>query len=192
MRTYERAVPMVDPMEHKNAIGRPCRVCSGDRQRIETLLVGGTSVAEIVSLHSPQTSRDSIYRHIREHMVPALRKAFRGSTDFNPVEVLTSAAQVAQRAQEIGDRAYEKGNDTLALKAGDASLRALTVLGLRDLDVLEVVAAAEALTVAVGQASHRSPELGELVAARLDANGHPAIADQLRASFHETTRKVSA
>ena len=113
-----------------------------------------------------------------------LRAQIRGIAPLSVTDILGGVTQVAERAQEIAERAYESGNDAVALRAGDARLRALGMvadkLHLESSDVLEVLEGAQAVLNAVARFAQREPQLALELASRLDADDHQDIGDQLR------------
>jgi hypothetical protein len=168
--------------------GPVCSLCAHpERQAIERALVAG----EQISGHSGLCERyglsaSATHRHLALHLTPLLRSTL----PVDPFGLYEVAREVALRAEEVADRAFEAGDDALTLKAGDARLRAVTNLSDRygtiepnAGDSAELVADLSTLATAVAQAARRDPRVGEGVCAVLDDTGHADLATQLRAAF---------
>ncbi|TFC83720.1 hypothetical protein E3T23_01805 [Cryobacterium cheniae] len=128
-------------------------------------------------------SVDSIYRHIRSHLAQDVRAALRGSQGLSTSDMIQRLADVANDALHARRAALEAGHTQNSLRAGDAELRALTVLlgrfGIDDLELIDQLKAGETLARAVGQATTRNPAIGTEVATRLRLLGDSQTADAL-------------
>jgi hypothetical protein len=173
--------------------GPICTLCGHpERQAIERALVAG----EQISGHSGLCERyglsaSATHRHRALHLTSLLRSTL----PVDPFGLYEVAREVALRAEEVADRAFEAGDDALTLKAGDARLRAVTNLSDRYGTIepnagesAEVVADLSTLARAIAQAARREPLVGQVVCAVLDETGHPGLASQLRAAFPSTAQ----
>ncbi|WP_350352497.1 hypothetical protein ABS642_05150 [Microbacterium sp. A8/3-1] len=103
----------------------------------------------------------------------------------------------AQRARETALDALESGNPTVVLRAGDAEVRALSMLsalGETSEDEIQFRVAAKDLAAAVIRVARRDPATAEVIAAELDSMYRPAIADDIRDQYpdSEIDREVRA
>jgi hypothetical protein len=110
----------------------------------------------------------------------------------------TIAARVvdaAQRARETALDALEAGNATVVLRAGDAEVRALSMLsamGETSEAEIELRTMFRDVANAVIRVARRDPHAAEVIAAELDAMHRPAIADDIRDQYVNSENEVSA
>jgi hypothetical protein len=156
--------------------GRPCKACSSpQRNEIEAALAGGESVSRISRQFSNGTiSSDAITRHWFNHVAKELRDAAVTAPAMDATDILSRLTSVADRAREISDRAFGKGNDSVALRGGDAESRALSMLaerGIRDTLTPHLLDSAKTLFFAVKAAADLDPAFALAVAAQLRRRG---------------------
>ena len=166
-----------------NPYGRSCSICGGgDRQAIDTALAQGSSV----SLLSQQfgVGRDSVYRHLKFHLRPALRAAMKQAPEFRPSALVARIADVADSARDARVQAYAAGNSNLGARLGDAEVRALQVLverfKLGHDDTTDELRDANALADALTELMPRAPKLAEVLAQLLDRRERPDLAERVR------------
>jgi hypothetical protein len=170
---------------------RPGPICSlcghPERQAIERALVAGQQISGHSGLCERYgLSASATHRHVALHLTPLLRSTL----PVDPFGLYEVAREVALRAEEVADAAYDAGDHALTLKAGDARLRAVTGLSDRygviepNADAsAELVADLAALATAVAQAARRDPRVGEAVVAVLEETNHAELARDLRSAF---------
>jgi hypothetical protein len=161
--------------------GRPCTICANEhRANIETAAVGGTSFSRISRDFGVRP--DAIRRHMSSHAAPAMRDALR---DPDGLAASAIAARVLAIADDARD-AREACADTspaIALRAGDAELKALSYLAdrlsVKSDDLVLEAENASAFARAVVATSRLWPEVGTRVADTLSAQGHLTLAREL-------------
>jgi hypothetical protein len=166
-----------------NPYGRSCSVCGGgDRQAIDTALSLGTSV----TLLSRQfgVGRDSVYRHLRFHLRPAMKAAMKEAPASRPSALVVRIADVADSARDARVQAYSTGDAALGARLGDAEVRALQVLIERFKidhdDTTAELRDASALADALTELMPRAPKLAEVLADLLDRRERPDLAERVR------------
>jgi len=174
--------------------GRPCRICSSsDRQAIELALVTNTAVSSISNRFGLSVS--GVNRHVKAHMAPELRETFRASQRLNARDLIARVAEIANDALSTRKAALVAGQDVAALKAGDAELRALSVLtnrfGIDDLLVLDQLTEAQNLARAVGSLASTHPDAVRTLAAALELNGATEMATALSAVLKNERKEGS-
>lgn len=165
-----------------NLYGRVCTVCGGpDRSEIDTALAQGASVSQLAQQFG--VSRDSIYRHLKFHLRPAMHAAIR-EAPFRPAALVVRIADVADAARDARVQAYAAGNARLGAQLGDAELRAVQVLSERFRighdEATEDMRDAEALAGALSELMPRAPKLAEVLADLLDRRERPDLAERVR------------
>jgi hypothetical protein len=166
-----------------NPYGRSCSVCGGgERQAIDTALAQGTSVTQLAQQFG--VGRDSLYRHLRFHLRPAMKAAMKETSGFRPSALVSRIADVADAARGARVTAYSSGNPALGARLGDAEVRALSVLverfKLDHDDLADELRDASALAGALTVLLQRSPGLGDELADLLDRE-RPDLAERVRA-----------
>jgi hypothetical protein len=95
-------------------------------------------------------------------------------------------ADVADSARRVRLAALDAGSHNVALRAGDAELRAVMTLldrfGISDLNVISDLEKATELARAFAHVGRWHPDFGELTAKRLEATGHDELADLVRST----------
>lgn len=165
-----------------NLYGRVCTVCGGpDRSEIDSALASGGSVTQLAQQFG--LSRDSIYRHLKFHLRPAMQAAIR-EAPFRPAALVVRIADVADAARDARATAYSAGNARLGAQLGDAEVRALQVLAERFRidhdDTTEDLRDAEALSDALRELMPKAPKLAEVLADLLDRRERPDLAERVR------------
>ncbi|MCM3615782.1 hypothetical protein M3672_15220 [Microbacterium enclense] len=193
MTTTEDALPK--PQSLHTLYGRECTVCAHvDLGDIDAALVASVPIARLVQQFG--VSRDSLYRHLRFHLRPAIQATLASTPSTRPLALVERLAEIADDARAARATAYATGNAALGARLGDAETRALEVLAARfriDHDTLaadrtKVSRLAKALDVAL----EASPALGHLMADALAAEGLSEMADDLRNSLSESTPPLEA
>jgi hypothetical protein len=141
-------------------------------------------------------SVDSLRRHSLAHAGPALRAALAAREGLAVTDLVARVLAVADDALEIRRQALEAGRFRDATRAGDSEVRALAVVtarfGIDDADVLDLLRAAEKLTIAVGRATRAQPEFGQAVAAQLRALGALDDAEDIERIVANTRQELTA
>jgi len=176
----------------KTKTGRPCKTCSSQmRAEIESLLVAGVSVSVVSRRFS--LSPAGVYRHLSAHLSPVLRAVLRGTEGVSTGTLLQRIADVADSARQARISALENGATTTALRAGDAEIRAITVLSerfdLSDVDVIDQILEGELLARAVGNIARNNPTIAHSMIAELRASGADTLADALYTISQNSTNK---
>lgn len=166
-----------------NPYGAVCRVCGGpDRSEIDAQLSRGGSVTQLAQQFG--LSRDSLYRHLKFHLRPAMQAALKAAPTFRPSALVTRIADVADAARDARVTAYASGNARLGAQLGDAEVRALQILTERFRidhdDAADELRDANALAGALSELMHRAPKLAEVLADLLEQRQRPALAEQVR------------
>jgi hypothetical protein len=161
--------------------GRPCTICANEhRVRIEESVIGGTSFSRIS--RDFDIRPDAIRRHMSTHVAPTMRDAL-----LDPEGLAASA--IAARVLAIADDARDAreacaiGSPAIALRAGDAELRALTYLadrlGVKSDDLVLEAENASAFARAVVVTSRLSPQVGAHITDTLNNHGRLTLAREL-------------
>ncbi|MFC7943089.1 hypothetical protein ACFUPZ_07505 [Microbacterium oxydans] len=174
------------PQSNVTLYGRSCTVCShqhvGD---IDAGLVAHLPIAQLARQF--EVSRDSIYRHLKWHLRPALQEVLTSTPETRPVALVERLAEIANDARAARATAYAAGNAQLGARLGEAERRALDSLADRfhinhdsvTADRTKVSQLARALDTALDE----SPELASLVADALEAEGLGEMAEDMRADL---------
>lgn len=177
------------PQSEHTSYGRSCTVCAhADLGDIDAALVANASVTALSQQFS--LSRDSLYRHVKWHLRPAIRRAIPSVPSVRPVALVERLARIANDARDAAAAAYASGNGHLGARLGDAERRALVDLAERfqidhdsvSRDRAKVAQLARALDAALAE----SPALAELMADALAAEGLSDLAAGLRPNNSET------
>jgi hypothetical protein len=124
-----------------------------------------------------------------------MRETFRASQKLNTRDLIARVADIANDAQSTRRAAIAVGEDSVALKAGDAELRALSVLtsrfGVDDLLVLEQLGDAQKLARAVGSLAATHPEAVRTLAIALERSGATEMATSLSSVLKNERKEVS-
>lgn len=186
---------MNKPQSLHTHYGRECRVCSHDALGdIDAALLSSRPIAQLTQQFG--LSRDSLYRHLRWHLRPAVQATLTATPSTRPLALVERLAEIADDARAARATAYASGNAALGARLGDAETRALEVLASRfriDHDTLavdrtKVSRLAKALDVAL----EASPALGLLMADALAAEGLGEMAVDLRSSIPNSTPPLEA
>jgi hypothetical protein len=176
--------------------GPKCSLCvHPERQAIESALVAGEQISGDSGLCERYgLSASATHRHIALHLSPLMRSYL----PADPFDLYAVAREVAHRAGEVADAAYEAGDGALTLKAGDARLRAVTGLsdrfGVVEPNAAERAETVEALTSlarAVFGVVRRDGVIGERIAQALDRAGEDELAADLRSAFPPAQKEIS-
>ncbi|WP_146080078.1 DUF1116 domain-containing protein [Clavibacter michiganensis] len=143
-------------------------------------MIGGTSFSRIS--RDFDVRPDAIRRHMTTHVAPALREALRDPEGL-------AASGIAARVLAIADDAHDtreasaQASPAVALRAGDAELRALTYLtdrlSVKSEDFVRELDNASAFARAVVVTSRLWPETGARIAETLTTQGHLTLAREL-------------
>jgi hypothetical protein len=121
---------------------------------------------------------------VRNHLDPAAQEALRAVPGVSALDIAGRLLSVADDAHGIRVDAAEAGTPAVAIRAGDAEVRALLALadrlGVRSGDALRELDDAATLATAVARAARLDPEVGESLAAILDSLDRPDLAAVLR------------
>ncbi|MFA4895531.1 hypothetical protein [Microbacterium sp.] len=174
------------PQSNVTLYGRSCTVCShthvGD---IDAGLVAHLPIAQLARQFD--VSRDSLYRHLKWHLRPALQEVLTSTPETRPVALVERLAEIANDARAARATAYAAGNSQLGARLGEAERRALDSLADRFQINHDSVAAdrtkVSQLARALDTALDASPELASLVADALDAEGLSELAEDMRADL---------
>lgn len=137
-------------------------------------------------------ARSSVRRHLVNHM--SVDASTATAMGLDPVSIVLRIQVVAERAREVAEEALDAGNGIVAVRAGDAELRALAALssmGVEHEGALQKLDSYAAVTHAVIRAARRNPEVGEAIAAQLDVVDRRGFARDIREQFQES-RGISA
>lgn len=164
-------------------LGRPCVTCiHPDRLAIEQEIVEGTPLRAIADRHA--VARSSIRRHLTTHMEVDAETSARLGLD--PESIAVRVYEVAERARDIATDALDAGSLAVALRAGDAELRALAALagfGVRDEARVVEYDMFRATAHAVVRAARQNPVVAAAVAQELDIVDQAGIANDIRAQL---------
>lgn len=177
---------MPQPQSNANLYGRSCTICSHpDLIELDAALVIHTPIAQLVQQFG--VSRDSLYRHVKFHLRPAIQQTITSTPDTRPLALVERLADIANDARAARVSAYAAGNAALGARLGDAETRALDSLADRFRITHDDVAADRAkvakLARALDAAVEKSPELAALMADALDAEGLTELAAGMRAEL---------
>jgi hypothetical protein len=166
-------------------VGRPCSTCTHpDRERVEAALLDGEPLSRISRTYA--ISSDSLRRHIQAHAAPVIRDALADESSGLAFTTMARLLEVADAARNTRLSASAEGQLSVALRAGDAEVRALGALGSRlgvEAEAASEVAAARSLHAmarALAVVIREQPQVGLAVAAQMDGDGDSAGADPIR------------
>lgn len=171
------------PQSNPTLYGRSCSACAHpELGELDAALVVHTPIAQLVQQFG--LSRDSIYRHVKFHLRPAIQQTITSTPDTRPVALVERIARIANDARDAAAMAYASGNAALGARLGEAERRALDSLADRfhiDHDAVSADRTKVAqLSRALDAALEQSPELGALMADALDAEGLTELAEGIR------------
>ncbi|MGX1701705.1 hypothetical protein [Microbacterium sp. NPDC055357] len=181
------------PLSNASPYGASCRVCAhSELGTIDALLAQSAPITRLVQQFG--VSRDSLYRHLRWHLRPALAESITRSPEMRPAALVERMADIANDARDARRVAYAAGNAWLGARLGEAEMRALVALAERfgvDHDrtadeLRDAASIARALVVLARDDAH----VAEAVAAAFDRDDRPDIAALVRgaaSSISETT-----
>lgn len=173
-------------------LGRPCVTCTHpDRLAIEQEIAEGTPLRTIADRHD--VARSSVRRHLTAHMEVDAETSARLGLD--PESLAVRVYEVAERARDIATDALDAGSLAVALRAGDAELRALAALaglGVRDEGRVVEYDMFRVTSHAVVRAARRDERVANAVAAQLDIVDEQGIADDIRAQFTPASLESSS
>jgi len=162
-------------------LGRPCSICSRERRAsIEAAVLDGTSFSRISRNYDVRP--DAIRRHMFSHVDPALRDALRDPEGLAASAIAARVLAIADDARDTRE-ACADASPAIALRAGDAELKALTYLAdrlsVKSDDLVLEAENASAFARAVVVTSRLWPQLGARVADTLITQGHLTLAREL-------------
>ncbi len=164
-------------------LGRPCVTCTHpDRLTIEQEIAEGTPLRTIADRHG--VARSSIRRHLTTLMEVDAETSARLGLD--PESIAVRVYEVAERARDIATDALDAGSLAVALRAGEAELRALAALaglGVQDEGRVVEYDMFRVTSHAVIRAARRDRVVAEAVATQLDIVDEQGIAADIRAQF---------
>jgi hypothetical protein len=168
---------------------------SDQRTALESALAAGTSISSIA--RQPWTpGRDSIRGHIAAgHLPQQLQDAVERQYGLDSSSIAARVVDAAQRARETALDALENNNHTIVLRAGDAEVRALSMLsamGETSEQEIQLRTMFRDVATAVIRVARRDPATAEIIAVELDRMHRPAIADDIRDQFPDSENEVSA
>lgn len=174
------------PQSNPSLYGRSCSTCShSELGEIDAALVAHVPIAQLVQQFG--VSRDSLYRHLKFHLRPAIQQTLTSTPSTRPLALVERLAEIANDARAARVSAYAAGNPALGARLGDAETRALDSLADRFRITHDDVAAdrtkVSQLARALDVALEESPELAALVADALDAEGLSEMASAMRADL---------
>lgn len=164
---------------HEVKRGRPCEVCKSlKRKDLEEALYSHVPISQISQRYA--ISCDSIYRHIRNHAAPALKKSFKATESMNAASIAQRMLEIANAARDVRENAV---SDSVALRAGAAELQTLQVmanrLGIAHESMMETVEGSLTLGRTIGELSKKHPGFGELMVQELSDRGAENMAAAL-------------
>ena len=171
--------------------GRRCVLCSHpERARIEAELASGTiSIRGIVGRHG--LAPESVRRHLTTHVAASVQQAMGGVVGAPALTVAARLLDVADSAREARAAAEAAGNLKLALSAGQAEARVLSVLLPLDAlgeDIATSITEAHDALTAMATTVRAHPEVGETIAAVLEGRGRAEWAERIRAMATPNSR----
>lgn len=183
-----------------NPYGASCRVCAHDALReVDELLAQGASVADLVQRFG--LSRDSLYRHIRWHLRPALADSIKRSRETRPVALVERLAEITNDARDARRAAYDAGNAWLGARLGEAEMRSLVALadrfGITHDDAANDARDAASIARILGDVARTVPGIADALADAFARDNRHDLAAEIRAqgthahtiSIHETTTR---
>lgn len=173
--------------------GRRCVLCSHpDRAQIEFELTSGSSSIRGIA-GQRGLAPESVRRHVQNHLSAAAQAAL---AEVEGAPALTMAARmvaVADHARGVRAAAAAKGDDKLALTAGQAEARVLTALA--PLDALgsgvadAITDATDALTI-LATTVREHPEVADVIAEVMDSRNRRDWADQIRQMANNSNQEL--
>lgn len=164
--------------------GRPCTVCGhAERDSIELALTEGSTFRAVADAYPPLT-RNAVRRHtVGGHIRSDLAAEAYAVAGLSHVALVERVHDVARSAREAREESMQRGHHATALRAGDAELRALSVLaqlGVKHEGEIEDATAQRLTLTALRRAIREHPELGDSVAREFDALDLGIVADAVR------------
>lgn len=154
-------------------------------------MASGTPISRIAR-QAGAPGRDSLRFHIQAGHLPAqLQDAVERVTGLDSTTIAARIVDAAQRAPETALVALASSDHTVAIRAGDAEVRALgmlTHMGETSEAEIQLRAGFRDVTAAVYRVARRDPDVAERIAAELDQMHRPLVADDLRAQARTDSR----
>lgn len=176
-------------------VGRPCSVCAHpELEQIHAALIDGASFGRVSLAFAPLT-RNSVRRHALNHLPPAVAAEVDGAGELTPTGLLGRVLDVARSARETRAEALELGHHNVALRAGDAELRALSALaalGVRDESEVERRRAIELDQRILGTLIRAFPELAIEAEREYRAHDYFAAAERIHALISRNSKELTA
>jgi len=186
---------LAKPQSMHTLYGRGCSVCRHvDLGDIDAALVASVPIARLVQQFA--LSRDSLYRHLRWHLRPAIQATLTSTPSTRPLALVERLAEIADDARAARATAYASGNPALGARLGDAETRALEALAGRFKITHDDVAADRTkvarMARALDAALRASPDLARGVADALAAEGLGDMADDVRNAIPDSIPTLEA
>lgn len=160
-----------------------CSLTSEERTSLESALAAGTPISRI-SRQTWAPGRDSIRAHIQAgHLPQQLQETVERMHGLDSVTIAGRVVDAAQRARETALDALQSGNPTVVIRAGDAEVRALSMLsamGETSETEVQLRTMYRDVAMAVIRVARRDPATAEVIAAELESMHRPTIADDIR------------
>lgn len=170
--------------------GRRCVLCSHhDRAVIEAELASGQiSIRGVAGRHG--LAPESVRRHVRDHLSATAQAALGGVQGAPALTVAARLLDVADSARETRAAAERSGDHKLALSAGHAEARVLSVLLPLDAlgaDIADTIREAGDALAAMGTTVREHPEVAEVIASVLEGRGRTEWAERIRQLANPTS-----
>lgn len=179
--------------------GRRCSICAHPSRAVLEAAVLGSDEQAVSPLPSlPQIAAQygvgvaSVRRHLRNHAAPAVREALEPREGADAATVVGRALAVANAVRSIRAAALLDGDRRDVIRAADAEVRALALLGARlgvnAESTARDLAEAHRLAQAVRDVARADPAVGDALARGLEARGANELADALRTQYQRRER----
>lgn len=173
----------IEAHAHQRNAGRPCTVCARhDLEQIHLALADG-STYRAVSDGFPPLSRNAVRRHALAHLPVAIATEIEQAQQLTPTTLLGRVHDVARSAREAREEAMNAGHHNVAVRAGDAELRALSILaslGIKHESEVGGKQQAELDLRILGTLIRAFPELAQEAERQYAAHGYASAAERVR------------
>lgn len=175
---------MSAPLSTSNPYGASCRVCAHDALgEIDALLAHGASITELSRRFG--VSGDSLYRHLRWHLRPALADSIKRSPEMRPAALVERLAEIANDARDARRAAYASGNAWLGARLGEAEMRSLVALadrfGISHDDAANDARDAASIARVLGDLARTVPGIADALAGAFARDDRHDLAAEIRA-----------
>jgi hypothetical protein len=173
----------IEAHEQQRNAGRPCSVCNHpELDAIHLALADGSTYRAISDGFAP-LSRNAVRRHALAHLPVAIATEVERAQQLTPSTLLGRVHDVARSAREAREEAMNAGHHGVAVRAGDAELRALSILaslGIRDESEVDGKQATELDLRILGTLIRAFPELAQEAERQYVAHGYASAAERVR------------